>query len=125
MATKYHTTFDESVELYEVIGCIGADLMFPVSRETGFISQTPVPVDEKEGTEFPCWSADALICMLSSVSVDDPVRIEVYEDACVITVVDGDGMEHKQVGDTMIDAAYSMVVEFSDRIMQEKTASDD
>ena len=125
MAAKYHTTFDESVELYDTIGIEGADLMFPVSRDTGFISETPVLVDENEGTEFPCWSVSALVGMLSSVSVDEPVSIEVYEDACVIVVTDENGVKHKEVGDTMIDAAYGLVVRFSEKILQQKTASDD
>jgi len=117
MAVKYHTTFDESVELYDTIGIEGADLMFPVSRETGFISEIPVLVDENEGTEFPCWSVSALVGMLSSVSVDEPVSIEVYDDACVIVVTDEDGVKHKEVGDTMIDAAYGLVVRFSEKIL--------
>ena len=110
MKTKYRLTFDESIELSELIGSYGADLMFPVDKNTGFISENPVQIDNEEKSDFPCWSCDALVNIISALPSDNPVTISVYENACV---VDGDinGERYRYVSEKLIDACLEMIEE--------------
>ena len=110
MITKYRLTFDESIELSELIGSYGADLMFPVDKNTGFISENPVQIDNEEKPDFPCWTCDALVNIISTLPSDNPVTINLYENACV---VEGDinGKKYKYVSEKLIDACLEMIVE--------------